>query len=345
MNKCYKCDTDLIPKINSSIEAVHLKKYSSKEHIIPNFCGGHLTSDNLLCKGCNEELGTELEGHLSKKLLFHELFHFKLDRGKQENGFIEAYTSESRTKVLVNKDLFWRRTGKPHEIQNGKLEIRASTKKEVKNILVGLARKNPKINVEEFLKSATESESHLEERVDFNDRTIGGKKVHRAITKIAVNFYLHKYRRRELIEDPIDYVCNSNVTNHYTTFYSSLTPLYELKEDEITHILFLRGDKKKKLLYCYVELFSVVSFIVMLNRDYDEENFSETYCYNVLKNEIIEKEVNLILFRDIFATLNNKDFFEKHLLDTEEFFSVRATRIIQIWDKLNHAVQPPLFQV
>src|SRR5689334_1218533 len=53
---CYFCDTNL-----NSVN-------KSAEHIIPDFLGGRLTSDKLLCKKSNSDLGSTVDAELANQL-------------------------------------------------------------------------------------------------------------------------------------------------------------------------------------------------------------------------------------------------------------------------------------
>jgi HNH endonuclease len=337
MSNCYKCNIGLLRKEDAPPDIVRQKKYKSEEHILPNFCGGQLTSFDLLCSKCNSELGTEIDGELAKQILFHQLISIKLDRGKQKNSYILAYTTESRKEVLVNKNLEWKYFKPEYKIEHGELvEFICQTRKDAKKTLKGLARKYPKINVEDCLKRLKEIEDFLPEKIDFNHRTIGGKETHRAIAKIAVNYFLFTGGDREIIRDVINYVCVGHTRNNYVTFYYSFLPIHKLEKNEISHIIFLKGDNRKKLLYCYIELFSVANFLVILNRDYEQENFTRQYCYDVIKGgEIKDKEINLTLFYDLFEHLKFKAFNDKHYEETEEYIKDRVTRAYEIIQDLN----------
>lgn len=340
MSKCYKCDIELVAKEIAAPDIVLQKRYKSEEHVLPNFCGGQLTSYDLLCSKCNSDLGTELEGELSKQLLFHQLFTIKLDRGKQSDNYVVAYTIDSKKKVLVNRELRWKHFKPEYRIENGELvEFKCQTMKEAKKTLKGLSRKYPKINVEDCIRRLKKVEDSLPERIDFNHRTIGGKETYRAIAKIALNYFLYSGGDRELVRDIIAYVCLPNKRNNYVTFYYSFMPIHKLGRNEISHIIFLKGDNRKKLLYCYIELFSVANFIVILNRDYEGEHFTTQYCYDAIKGqEINDKEIRLSLFYDLFENLKYKVHNEKHHEETKEYIIERVTRAFEIIQELNSKV-------
>jgi len=174
----------------------------------------------------------------------------------------------------------------------------------------------------------------LSERVDFAHRGIGSQLTHRAIAKIAVNYYLYLGGSIDLIPDVLHYVCDDNVRNNFVTFYYSFLEIHKLEENEISHVLLLKGNKAKQLLYCYIELFSSTNFIVILSRNYDGKDFSKSYCYDVISNNELQKEINMDLAYDFFWRLDYKEFREKHYDETQEYVMARTDRVFRILERL-----------
>ncbi|HXA01900.1 MAG TPA: HNH endonuclease [Cytophagaceae bacterium] len=336
---CYKCSDPLIPKNQANPKQLKDKKYISEEHIIPNFCGGHIKSSNLLCEGCNNILGTELEGELSQQLIFARLIPFKLDRGKQQGLRLVGITKESRQEVLIDNKLQYT-FAKPliEFTDDGRLKkLRVKSEEEARHILTKLAKKDLSINVEEELKRIEFKDIYLEERVDFEDYIFGGKRAHRGIAKIALNFYLAKGGNRDLVKEIIKYICLPDVRNDFVAFYYPICKIHELAEMEISHVLYLKGDNKKKLLYCYIELFSTTNFIVILNNDYEGHNFIEQYCYSLIDNaEIIDKKIDLTLFTNPLEILDYQEEFDKYKIQTQQDLKPRISRAFRIVEKLNY---------
>ncbi len=336
MNKCYRCETDLIEKGNASEKLIREKKYKSEEHIIPNFCGGKLTSEELLCEKCNNELGHELDRKLSRQILLHDLFPIKLDRGKQRDRKLIAYTIETNQKVLVKRDGSWFHFKPIYEIEDGEIvKLICNTMSQAKETLKGLARKHPKIDVNNCLKKMVEKNEGTEVRVNYNV-AFGGSHGYRAIAKIALNFYLYCGFDITFVEKFKKYVIKPDISNDYVSFYYSVCPIHELKPNEVSHILFLKGDNRKQILYCYIELFNTLNFLVMLDDNYLGENFEKTYAYDVLGDkEIRDKTVSLSLLRNIFEELKFKVFYDKYYEEIDQYIEDRMTRAFAILDTIN----------
>jgi hypothetical protein len=335
--KCYRCQVILIPKDQATAEQVNKKKYISEEHIIPNFCGGHLVSLDLLCAACNEILGTEIDGPLSRELLLARLFPITLDRGKQSIKFLSAFTKDSKKPVLVRSNLDGYKYHKPEwRINtNGELEfLRADNPQAALGILNYLSKQYPKINPEEEFKRIEWGESYLDERVNF-DCTIGSINTLRAIAKIAVNFYLAKGGSMEFIAPAIEFVCNPNVRNKFVCFYYPIVAPADTATDEVSHLLYIKGDTKYQILYCYVELFNAINFMVVLNEDYSGPELSHTYCFDLLNTREINKAVNIGLFRNPISQINDIDIYQEQI---QKSLSKKLDRAYGIIDNLRKPI-------
>ncbi|MBK8723793.1 MAG: hypothetical protein IPL95_16540 [Saprospiraceae bacterium] len=96
---------------------------------------------------------------------------------------------------------------------------------------------------------------------DFN--VISGFNNFRAIVKIALNFYFFKRKKHSHIDRAIDFMIGKiDDIGIVQYFYPDNENL--LIKNEISHILYLKGDHNQKVLYCYIELYNLHCFIVIL---------------------------------------------------------------------------------
>lgn len=337
MATCYRCGILLIPKDQASTQEIKDGKFESEEHILPNFLGGHLTSWQLLCNHCNNILGWELDSELDRQLLLHELFEFKIDRHRQPGGYVPAYTTESGKKILVERGMKWKHFKPIIDISDkGEInKIVCQTLKEARTILTGLKRRYPNIDVEENLREFKHVEEYLGERIDFPNRTIGGPIVRRAIAKIALGYYLRGGGDVNLVRDLREYVITGKATGIHVDFYYCFSSIHDLAPDEVSHILFIRGDRKKGLLYCYIELFNTFNFIVLLSRDFEGPDFSSQYAYNVVGgNEIVGKKISVKLIGDIFDWLRYTRYRKKYDEEIQEYVTERIDRFWRLIENL-----------
>ena len=112
------------------------------------------------------------------------------------------------------------------------------------------------------------------------------------------------------IKTAIDYISNNLTLDEDMSFIS--TPKNEQDiisrdEDEISHTLYLVGEKGE-MLFCYVEMFSIYQYIVILNEDYQGEDISNKYSFDVLKQEEItdDKEIELEINSSTWAKMRKE---------------------------------------
>ena len=90
--------------------------------------------------------------------------------------------------------------------------------------------------------------------------------------------------------------------------------MYSLASHESFHILHLVGNSKNNILYCYVDYFNTYRYLVLLNSNYKGVDIVETYCYDLINYEQVNKSIDLEYDRDTlldFFTNNNPHPFEK----------------------------------
>lgn len=316
MKNCYVCGCELI------------KENQSLEHIILNSIGGKLKSKKLLCKDCNSRFGGNIDNVLSEQLnIFANLLNIKRETGSpqpikgiQENTN-EQYVMETGGKLEKSKPAV--------EIIKDNKEIKinivARSINETRKILNNLKRKYKQINVDDLIKNA-ESKSEYIGNLMFNT-SFGGDKSFRSVCKTAVNYYLSTGGKKEYIEQLIPYI-NGEIDLNIVNFYYQSSNMRKL--ERITHSITIKGDKKNKLLYAYVEFFGVCKFIVLLNGNYTGKPVTEKYSYDVIRAKEIKSNIEINLGLDeITDAINGKELscnkIEESFRSFLEFWSDKVT--------------------
>lgn len=306
MTNCYLCN---VPFTDEN---------RSKEHILLNSIGGRLKPNDLLCKMCNSKFGHDADTELSNQLaLLSSFLQVKRDSGK--NPVIKGgktkdgkeYHLVDGSKPIPANPTFIKNT------ENGTLtySIKARNETELLLLLKQLKGKHPELDIEAAKQKFNRKEEYLSDYVE-HEMTIGGDLAFQSIVKTAVDYYIFIRKEKEQVEHLFDYLKGKEDLK-ITWHFHSVKPIYRKESNEIVHLIHLVGNRKNQLLYCFVEFFSSYSFIVLLSDKYTGKNFASSYCYDVLKNNTVEKEVRLILnkiqfqkiFNDVkidFETITNK---------------------------------------
>ena len=280
MKHCYNCGI-LLTDDNAS-----------EEHIIPNACGGRLTSKKLLCKSCNSKFGNSYDAELLKELkLFSVLLNVRRDRGTHQpvvrsDGCI-ALPAKGKPYLLKPIEIYGEENGRKT------VRIQADNPKQIRNIL-GKMRHEGKINlsdaeIEDYIANLTITEEPSPP-LPING-TIGQGNSNRAIAKIALNFYAMHHDNIIGLDDVLAFV-NGNNNRSLSNIYYPSTPPLSISNDIVSHIIYLAGNPNTKLLYCYIELFNVQCYLVVLSEKYSGPQFRKVYEYDLISGKEISETRN-----------------------------------------------------
>ena len=268
----------------------------SKEHILLNSIGGMLKSSELLCKTCNSKMGHGPDGELAHQFEFLSAY-LQVKRDKGAIPIIKGGHTQDGTKYdLIN--------GTQPRMAQPKFEMKFTEKgaeyqlvardmAEMKAMLKGVKKKHSFFDVDNALLQAKTVKHRINEAITYH-QTFGGKLAFRSIAKTAVNFYILHKQDAAHIEHLIEYLLGEkdlDIVKHY----HPLKSIYQKEANEVIHLIHLVGEKHSKQLYCYIELFSTHSYIVVLSNNYTGKNIHTTYAYNLMTNQEVKKEVALKL--------------------------------------------------
>lgn len=283
--KCYICDVDLD------------NENRSYEHIILNAIGGMLKSDKLLCTACNTKMGETADSELAKQFSFLcGYLQIKRDRGNiptTKGGATKDGTQihlvEGSTPKLANP-IF-----KVTELDGGGIEysITARDEKEMRSMLGGLKRKYPLFDVDAAMARANHKAERLKEPVQYEQK-FGGDLAFRSLAKTAVNFFILNGGNRQDVKHVFKFLVGNeelDIVKHYHPKKN----IYQKEPGEIIHLLHFNGNKREKLLYCYVEFFSTHSYLVLLSTNYEGSDINSTYAYNLITRREVKKDVTFKL--------------------------------------------------
>ena len=343
MERCYVCNRELIPESAANEEQKKNKWFQSEEHIIPQFCGGQLTSPNLLCRAHNNRFGDALESPFSKEFILPYLIPVKRSRKERIRKF-NAQTIDGRPVKIDSKRRVQIKPG--YKLTEDKKDIKwlqypQSKKMDVKGYIRSVLKKEPTIErtYEETLMRYRQIEGS-QQFLEFPDYAISSQVTFRSMIKIAVNYALHSKIPRKLLTAPIDCVLDKTAS-YFPKYVRSIGSFFYMvpcqqpyfpKKNEISNVLFLKGSKSHGFLYCYIELLNTLNFFVMLSDRYSGIDLEFQRITNVKTGkEIVGSKVTL----DV--DFNPTNYFWSHpyfedLIQTG--FSYRYSRILRI---LNNA--------
>lgn len=286
MKKCYICCKELT------------KDNDSLEHIIPNAIGGKLKSKELICKKCNNKLGHSTDNELAKQLEFFTNFlNINRERGKPNDIIFTEIGTNKKYRRKANGEFIPKNKVEVKEIIEGNKRILNIISTNKKNVLKEAEHIYKKLNlknkdIENDLKYTKHNLNEMHTSLTF-----GGENIKLALYKIAINFFIYSGGDEKYIKHLINCLLQNNANN--TNGYSKLISIKNtdnIKENSISHIIYIEGNSKEHILYAYIEFFGTVQFLVLLNDNYDGVDIKYTYYYDFIsKSEIDISSFNLEL--------------------------------------------------
>ncbi len=274
MTACYICE-EVLNDTNLSVE-----------HIIPNAIGGRLKSKNLLCIKCNSELGEQADAELSKTFN-HIMLRHEIRRARGLPPPTKATNVDTGENVILCPN----NTYKLHE---PKIELKLADeiikgirishpdKRRIENELARILKVLPEINDFKNIKYSQtnlppiKSEHHINADLDL---------LSVSLAKIAVNYFLHLGGEKETVANVINFIQGKGRNEFVFNYGTNIFKLSPNNQEEVIHILSLKGDRQSQKLIAFIQLFSESSVLILLNNEYNGDNFNTTYNHNLLTDK------------------------------------------------------------
>jgi hypothetical protein len=309
MSKCYYSDID----IDHSNESV--------EHVIPRAFGGKLKSKNILTKAANNELGQQIDSKLTKAISLNTVL--QIDREGTKNPAIRAKTVDGTRFIYKGGDEAVQAPRKPKIEYDSEgnitaIEFLGGQEKEI----IALTQKHfPELSPEEIKEKISYSVNPTKKEIFFENHMsiLSSIDEFRGVAKIGINYAIHITDAPQFCMSCIDFLKGTRSDNGFVSYYYPETPCYVPDDDEISHVLHLIGNHADSYLICYIELFNSHKFIVTLNGDYQGPDIENTYIFDILKKEVIEKPITVNVDREFLKMYDHRaDTIESKYFDSLE---------------------------
>jgi len=304
MIKCYACKESL-------------ENGRSFEHIINNSIGGHEGFYDLLCKKCNERFGDTIDKELSGQLRdLGILLDIKRDRALDEPK-IKMSTADGQIKE-VGFGM------KPHiklsfPTKDKHVEI-FTTDNKYKGLVRAKTRELSKDGTVTFVESTelpTKEKYYLKNDFSQGDgfRKFGGPLMHRSVAKICVNRYLARGYEPKYCAGIIQFIKGNLKPYPHFYYFPTTYTIHKLQKGEVSHVIYLRGDTRNRVLYAYIELFNFENSLVIFDMEYSGEDFTDSYIWDTLIGKEVEKNISIRLTRNHLEDLDLicQDFYNPYV--------------------------------
>jgi hypothetical protein len=278
---CYICNAEITPANRSA------------EHIIPNCIGGRLKSNKLICRDCNSLFGQDIDKELCEQLNFIAN-RLNIKRQRRSPQPIKGESSDG-------SPFIWKAGEQPRrwptvectEVDGHRVYriIGSAGSKELKRIISDF-QKNPNAKII--------SDTSREERFEMGPISfpLGGKAV-RSVMKMAVNLYMFEAGDRTRIEHLIPFIRDGKGTHRVSFYYPNMQGEKDFGQvlDKIFHSILVRGDRKERTLYSYIQLFDAIKCLILLDDSYAGPDIKIEYSWDVLNRKKINQSLNFSISR------------------------------------------------
>lgn len=300
------------------------------EHIILNGIGGKLRSKNLICKKCNNMLGSSSDVALSESLSFYtDMLQVKKDRDNDHNQVMidenghEIIVEDAGNKLKLRRPYF----NKEVIGDEKRYHIVVKNKDELKKYLSGQVRAGE--ITQEQMDEVMSKAKMTKQRPKLNIQTCVPEEAFPSIVKSAVDYYIECFHRNEDIKHLIPYLKGEKDCKEILNLIVFDQLPYADNPNEITHMIHLEGSAKTGVLYALMEYYSIYTYVVFLKEDYSGVDVNVTYCYDVINNGEVKRDFSLSVDRKWIDDYKNS--FESKSKELFEKTEKRANKILGIW--------------
>lgn len=266
----------------------------SDEHIIPQSINGQLHSKNLICSDCNNLFGVKVDPVIKETLSF--LLH-ALKIGNVKNLVVQ---DEEGTSYLMDNV-----TGKLKHLKpeigtvtrnDGKIAICVSGPDEI-STYKALATKA----VRTFGMAALKGEYSASKSTKINTSLSASAEIKitpkllLALNKIIIEYYCHCDLERELIKPLIIDVGKLDESLTNIKICNTSHNVRKPGNTEISHLIVIRSDGTRKIIYAYVEIFNSICGYTVLVENYEGVKINFVYHQDALNKAVLSEEISINL--------------------------------------------------
>jgi hypothetical protein len=278
---CAICGQDIAPA------------YDSEEHILPGAIGGRRTVGGFLHDGCNHRSGHTWDAALEKQLRPLALhFGVKRQRGRTLRMAVTTTAGENLLLNAGGQLEMARPEIKRTPIPDGEtIAVKASSIAQARDVLEGVKRKYPKVDVEAALASAEIQRSYAKGvvRIDLN---FGGPLSGRSLVKSALALAHETGLSIVQCGDALAYLRIADAEPCFGYYYVD-DPVDCRPPAMPLHCVAIDANPETGLILGYVEYFGIHRAVVCLGRDHVGGRLKAVYALDPRTGETVDVAVRL----------------------------------------------------
>ena len=268
------------------------KDNDSKEHIIANAIGGRKTVRNFICKWCNSTTGAKWDKELVAQLRpICTMLDIERHRGDNQPLPIETVGGEQFLllpdgSMTIPQIMFSKR-----ELGNTtEIKIKIKSIRDLKNMLPGLKRKYPNLDIEEILRQATPARKYPQDPWSISI-PFGGDLAGRSTVKSCLALAYQAGLGIDDCEHARKYLLGNG--EPCFGYYNETDVVRNRSPKVFFHCIFVYGDPTTRQVLGYAEYFGYQRIVACLSSSYDGPRFSRCYAIDPLAGKELDLDVHL----------------------------------------------------
>lgn len=280
---------------------------NSKEHIIPRALGGRKKVEWFICGSCNNETGEAWDAPLIKMFQYYCLrldvktqgkntppMPFTTKDGDKMKLFLDGSIKSAAPLVDVSRDE-----------EGYKVHIEANSAKEAKNIAnnvaKSIAKKHPQIDMpclDDIYSQFNDVPGYVNSALDLNF-SFGDIEKDKSLVKTATAFAVGSGIGIDECDFALECLLSDSTVACIGPYYERhKDAVLNRKDNKLFHCVYIKGDARKGVLYCYIEYFSFYRVIVSLSNKYSGKDVDYQYAINPSEWKQIDLDICLSLSKD-----------------------------------------------
>jgi hypothetical protein len=268
MPYCFLCDEAITPANKSD------------EHVFPNAIGGRLTVADFLCARCNSSAGHRWDAEVARQLHQWTIFFGVVGRRNGPPRALRIETSAGEKLLLRGDGSLSLQHPSITETQTDSgslLQLSVRDEAELKEMLVGVKRRFPKLDVEKTLQSAAKPAPSYPKGMVKLTSNFGGELSGRSVVKSAVAFAKHlgidltEFRTaREYLKSSDGFPCFG--------YYFEDDLIRNRPAGVPLHCVAVSAEPETGVILAYVEYFGIHRIVACLSQTYMGPSFQGAYA-------------------------------------------------------------------
>ncbi|MCR4160420.1 HNH endonuclease [Kerstersia gyiorum] len=297
---CYLCCEPLTPQNNSA------------EHIIPNSIGGIRKIKGFICRTCNSKSGETWDIELAKQLNKLALFFCIVrDRGENPHEVLETSTGKKFIYAKNSLKLFAPLIKKDTREDSTHFQISANNMNQIRQIVTGLKRSHPTLDVEKALANATTQTKYPDEPFDFEFR-FGGRIAGKSFVKTALALLSANGINPKICERANAYIFDDGEPCFGYYYHHDL--LINRPVGMPIHCICVRGNNAARTIQAYLEYFGVLRIAISLSANYEGDDFKHSYAIDPTKGQEFTIDFDLGFDDSEIKNLYDYQFYDSQVV-------------------------------